>query len=72
MRAFLAAISYFQSVTYSSVIPTSEIRKVRRIEPGRLPPASVRTRGWTYCWARRTAMKLSGTNAPATTAKTLA
>ena len=72
MRAFLAAISYFHRVAYSSAIPSSEIRNVSRIDPGRLPPDSVSTRGCTYCWARRTAMKFSGTNAPATIENTLA
>ena len=43
-----------------------------RMSPGRSPPEVLSTRGWISGSARRTAMKLIGTKAPATTAKTAA
>src|SRR5262249_248643 len=46
MRLFLAAISYFHRVTNSSAIAARATRNVSRMEPGSLPPVSVRTRGW--------------------------
>ena len=40
------------------------------MSPGRLPPVCDSTRGCVYASASRTAMKLSGTNAPAVIANT--
>ena len=51
-------------------IPAIETRNVRSISGGRPPSAVANTRGWTSDSARRTAMKLSGTNAPAVIANT--
>ena len=53
-------------------MPISETRNVSRIEPGIEPPVVDSTRGCTSDCAIRTAMKFSGTNAPATIAKTAA
>ena len=53
-------------------MPTSATRNVSIISPG-IPPVVVPSvRGCRNVSAIRTAAKFSGTNAPATTAKTLA
>ena len=66
----MEVISYFHSVTNSSVMPASATRNVKRIEPGIEPPVVPSTRGWVKDWARRTARKFSGTKAPAVIANT--
>ena len=70
MRVCFADSSYLQSVTNSTAMPASETRNVIRIEPGIEPPVVPSTRGCVKASAARTAMKFSGTKAPATTAKT--
>ena len=54
----------------SNAIAMMQTKNVKRMSPGMSPPVSERTRGCVYCSARRTAMKLSGTNAPAVIANT--
>jgi hypothetical protein len=66
----LDASSYFHSVTNRQAMPTSATRNVSRMSPGIDPPVWLSTRGWASDSAIRTAMKLSGTNAPATIANT--
>ena len=51
-------------------MPASATRKVRSISPGSPPSLVANTRGCTSDSARRTAMKLSGTKAPAVIANT--
>ena len=68
--ACLDVSSYLFSGTNSSAMPTSEIRNVSRIGRGIEPPVVLSTRGWVGDSAARTAMKLSGTKAPAVIAKT--
>src|SRR4051812_3325280 len=66
IEACLEVSSYFHSVTASTAMATSETRKVRRISPGRSPPEALSTRGCVLAsWAKRTAMKFTGTQAPA-------
>ena len=69
-EALFAVSSNLTSVTQSSAIAARLTRKVNIIEPGRPPLAVAKTRGCTRLWAIRTAMKLSGTKAPAVIAKT--
>src|SRR5690349_13656419 len=69
-EALFAVNSNLTSVVQSRAIAASETRKVNIISPGRPPSAVAKVRGWTRLCAIRTAMKLSGTKAPAVTAKT--
>ena len=70
IEADLDASSYFHSVTNRHAMPASATRNVIRMSPGIAPPVVLRTRGCVSDSAIRTAMKLSGTNAPATIANT--
>ncbi len=65
-------ISYLTISQNSRPIATIETRKTNIISPGMPPSAVAKVRGWTRLVAIRTAMKLSGTKAPAMIAKTLA
>src|SRR5690349_13727816 len=69
-EALFAVSSNLTSVVHSSPTATSMQRKVSIISPGIPPSAVAKVRGWTRLCAIRTAMKLSGTKAPAVTAKT--
>src|SRR3954452_7888777 len=69
-EALFAVSSNFTSVTQSSAIAARQQRKVSIISPGSPPSAVAKVRGWTRLCAIRTAMKLSGTKAPAVIAKT--
>src|SRR5699024_2186480 len=69
-EALFAVSSSLTSVTQSSATAARQTRKVNIIEPGRPPLVVAKTRGWTRLCAIRTAMKLSGTKAPAVIAKT--
>ena len=51
-------------------MPAKQTRNVSHMSPGRPPSTVPNVRGWTSDWAALTAMKLSGTNAPAVIAKT--
>ena len=51
-------------------MPARQTRKVSHIFAGSPPSAVAKVRGWTRVSASRTAMKLSGTKAPAVIAKT--
>ena len=51
-------------------MPAKQTRKVNSIFGGRPPSLVANTRGWISVSASRTAMKLSGTKAPAMTANT--
>jgi len=53
-------------------MPTKQTRKVNSIESGRPPSEVAKTRGWITLSAILTAMKFSGTNAPAVIATALA
>src|SRR5262249_29190697 len=69
-RVLFAVSSNLTRVTQSSAIAVRLTRKTNIISPGRPPFAVPKVRGWTRLWAIRTAMKLSGTKAPAVIAKT--
>src|SRR4051794_2276645 len=69
-EALFAVSSNFTSVTQSSAIAARQQRKVSIISGGGPPWRGAKPRGWTGLGASRTAMKLSGTKAPAVTAKT--
>src|SRR3954469_9507643 len=69
-EALFAVSSNLTSVVHSSPIAASMQRKASIISPGIPPSAVAKVRGWTRLCAIRTAMKLSGTKAPAVTAKT--
>ena len=63
------ASSNLTSVVQSSAMPARQTRKANIMSPGR-PPEEEKVRGWIRGSARRTAMKLSGTKAPAMIANT--
>src|SRR5215212_10609792 len=69
-EALFAVSSNLTRVVQSRAIAASEQRKASIISPGIPPSAVAKVRGWTRLCAIRTAMKLSGTKAPAVTAKT--
>ena len=66
----LADSSKRARVSHSSDIPAKQTRNVIHILAGIPPSAVANTRGWTRLSAMRTAMKLSGTKAPAVIANT--